>query len=48
MTQARADAALVPGDSIFWYHRTRIAELATRARLPRRAGRLNTQTPGAS
>jgi putative ABC transport system substrate-binding protein len=34
MTQAHANAILVLGDPIFWYHRTRIAELATRARLP--------------
>ncbi len=34
MSQARASAVLVLGDPIFWYHRTRIAELAMRDRLP--------------
>jgi ABC-type uncharacterized transport system substrate-binding protein len=32
--QARMDAAFVLGDSIFWYHRSRIAELATNSGLP--------------
>jgi ABC-type uncharacterized transport system substrate-binding protein len=32
--QARANAALVLGDPIFWYHRSWIAELATNSGLP--------------
>ena len=34
IAEARANALLVLGDPIYWYHRTRIAELATKARLP--------------
>jgi ABC-type uncharacterized transport system substrate-binding protein len=34
MAQARTEALLVLGDPIFWFHRTRIAELATTNNLP--------------
>jgi putative ABC transport system substrate-binding protein len=34
MTRERADAVLVLGDPIFWYHRTRLAALATKQHLP--------------
>jgi putative ABC transport system substrate-binding protein len=34
MARERADAVLVLGDPIFWYHRARVAALATRQRLP--------------
>jgi putative ABC transport system substrate-binding protein len=34
MSQARVEALLVLGDPIFWYHRARIAELASKHRLP--------------
>jgi putative ABC transport system substrate-binding protein len=34
MTRARADALLLTGDTIFFVHRLRLAELATKSRLP--------------
>jgi putative ABC transport system substrate-binding protein len=34
MRRERADAVLVLGDPIFWYHRTRLAALAAKQRLP--------------
>ncbi len=40
MTRERADALLVLSDAIFWNHRTQIANLATKSRLPAIYGRL--------
>jgi len=40
MTRERADALLVLSDAIFWNHRTQIADLATKSRLPAIYGRL--------
>ena len=34
MTRARADALLLTGDSMYFVHRVRLAELATKSRLP--------------
>jgi putative ABC transport system substrate-binding protein len=34
MTREGAEALLVPGDAVFWYHRTRVVALAAQHRLP--------------